>query len=75
MVGDSVHGRPVEVRVRTQDAARPQAVLLDRGPDETADEARHPHPILHRRRLMACGEESAQALRYPAWRLYDTSTR
>ncbi|AZQ38514.1 hypothetical protein EJ357_37845 [Streptomyces cyaneochromogenes] len=74
-LGESVHGHPVDVLVRAQDAARPQAVLLDRGPDEGADEARHLRLMLHRRRLVDCGEESAHALRYPAWRLYDTSTR
>lgn len=74
-LGESVHGHPVDVLVRTQDAARPQAVLLDRGPDEGADAARHLRLMLHRRRLVDCSEESARALRYPAWRLYDTSTR
>ncbi|MEU0277050.1 hypothetical protein [Streptomyces sp. NPDC006195] len=74
-LGESVHGHPVDVLVRTQDAARPQAVLLDRGLDESADEARHLRLMLHRRQLVDCSEESAHALRYPAWRLYDTSTR
>ncbi|SFN05270.1 MULTISPECIES: hypothetical protein [unclassified Streptomyces] len=65
-LGESVHGHPVDVLVRTQDAARPQAVLLDRGPDEGADEARHIRLMLHRRRLVDNGEESGHALRYPA---------
>jgi hypothetical protein len=74
-LGESIHGHPVGVVIRTQDAAGPQAVLLDRGPDDGADEARHLRLMLHRRRLLDSGEEGGQALRYPAWRLYDTSTR
>jgi len=73
-LGESVNGHPADVLVRPPDAAGPNAVLLDRGPDDSADEARHLRLILHRRRLLDGGEKGGDALRYPAWRLYDTST-
>jgi hypothetical protein len=30
--------------------------------------------MLHRRRLLDGGEKGGEAVRYPAWRLYDTDT-
>ncbi|QTE01995.1 hypothetical protein S1361_31980 [Streptomyces cyanogenus] len=53
---------------------RPKAVLLDRGPDDGSDEARHLRLILRRRQLLDGGEKDGAAQRYPAWKIYDTST-
>jgi hypothetical protein len=46
-------------------------ILLDRGPDDGADEARHLRLMLHRGRLLDGGTQGPTALRYPAWRLHD----
>ncbi|MFE2216599.1 hypothetical protein ACFW93_32250 [Streptomyces canus] len=69
-LGESINGHPVDLLVRPPDAAGPHAGLLDSGPDE----ARHLRLMLRRRELLDSGEPGGQALRYPAWRLYDTST-
>ncbi|MEU6381491.1 AAA domain-containing protein [Streptomyces sp. NPDC046909] len=73
-LGESINGHPVDVLVQPPDAADPHAVLLDSGPDDGADEARHLRLMLRRRELLDSAEQGGQARRYPAWRLYDTST-
>lgn len=73
-LGESVNGHPADVLIRHPDAVGPSAVLLDRGPDDGSDEARHLRLMLRRRQLLDGGEKGGAALRYPAWRLYDTST-
>jgi hypothetical protein len=50
----------------------PRAVLLDRGPREGADPARHLRLALHRRDLLSGGEEGEEATRWPVWRFYGT---
>ncbi|MEU9168732.1 C-terminal helicase domain-containing protein [Streptomyces sp. NPDC048420] len=72
-LGETVNGHPADLLVQPHDAASPYAVLLDSGPDDGVDEARHLRVMLRRRELLDSGEQDGQALRYPAWRLYDTS--
>ncbi|MCM2429338.1 AAA domain-containing protein [Streptomyces sp. RKAG337] len=61
-LGVAVNGHPADAIVRTDGGTT--AVLLDRGPDEDADEARHLRLMLRRRGLL-------DAERVPAWQLYD----
>jgi hypothetical protein len=69
-LGEEVNGHPADALVRGVDGTA-TAVLLDRGPDDGADEARHLRLMLHRRRLLDGGAQGPTALRYPAWRLHD----
>ncbi|MGW2651002.1 caspase, EACC1-associated type [Streptomyces sp. NPDC001393] len=73
-LGECANGHPADVLVHHPDAADPSPVLLDRGPDDGSDEARHLRLMLRRRQLLDGGEKGGEALRYPAWKLYDTST-
>ncbi|MFJ3038602.1 hypothetical protein [Streptomyces tendae] len=58
--------------MRDTDGTSTRAVLLDRGPEEGADAARHLRLTLHRRNLLSGSGEREEAIRWPAWRLYDT---
>jgi hypothetical protein len=69
-LGEQVNGHPADALVRGADGTT-TAVLLDRGPDDGADEARHLRLMLHRRRLLDGGAQGHAAVRYPAWRLHD----
>jgi hypothetical protein len=71
-LGESLHGHPADALVRGADGTSTRAVLLDRGPDEGADAARHLRLTLHRRNLLSGSGETEEAIRLPAWRLYDT---
>jgi AAA domain/Caspase domain len=61
----TVNGHRVDAIVGTDGVT--SAVLLDRGPDDGADEARHLRLMLRRRELL-------DAVRIPAWQLYDGQT-
>lgn len=64
-LGTTADGHPVDAIVRTDGGD--SAVLLDRGPDDGADEAQHLRLMLRRRELL-------DAVRIPAWQLYDAQT-
>lgn len=70
-LGETVHGYPADAVVRDPGGAAPQPVLLDRGVDENGDAARHLRLMLHRRNLLSDGDDGAEAVRWPAWRLFD----
>lgn len=70
-LGETVHGYPADAVVRDPGGAAPQPVLLDRGADENDDAARHLRLMLHRRNLLSDGDDGAEAVRWPAWRLFD----
>ncbi|MFG2113599.1 AAA domain-containing protein [Streptomyces sp. NPDC048718] len=74
-LGENVHGHRVDALVRDADGTVTRAVLLDRGPKEGADATRHLRVMLHRRNLLAGGDDGAEATRWPVWRLYDTGER
>ncbi len=67
-LGVKVHGHPVDALVRTGGTA--SSVLLDPGPAEGTDEARHLRLMLRRRELLG-GHGDGTAIRFPAWKLYD----
>ncbi|MBV9022313.1 MAG: caspase family protein [Streptomycetaceae bacterium] len=69
-LGESVNGHPADALVRSADGRAASAVLLDPGPEENEDAARHLRLMLHRRGLLDDGERGGVAVRYPAWRLY-----
>ncbi|MDT3399611.1 AAA domain-containing protein [Streptomyces sp. B1866] len=71
-LGERVHGHPADAVLRTPDGAT-TAVLLDPGPNEDSDPARHLRLMLHRTRLLDGGSDGT-SIRYPAWKVYDTST-
>jgi hypothetical protein len=62
-LGRTAGGHPVDAIARTD--GKDSAVLLDRGPVDGADEAQHLRLMLRRRELL-------DAVRIPAWQLYDT---
>lgn len=64
-LGATVNGHPVDAIVRTDRAM--SAIVLDRGLGDTADAAQHLRVMLRRRELL-------DAVRIPAWQLYDTET-
>lgn len=72
-LGESLNGHSADALVRYIDGPATRAVLLDHGPEEEADAARHLRLALHRRNLLSSGHEEEDAIRWPAWRLYDTS--
>ncbi|GHE13635.1 caspase, EACC1-associated type [Streptomyces alanosinicus] len=72
VLGENVAGHPVDALVRDAGATTDSAVLLDPGPEEDGDAARHLRLMLHRRTLVDGGPQGGAAIRYPAWRLYDT---
>ncbi|MGW8376486.1 AAA domain-containing protein [Streptomyces sp. ODS28] len=72
-LGESVNGYASDALVRNTHSDTHNAVLLDPGPDENSDPARHLRLMLHRTRLLDSGEQGGAALRYPAWRLYETN--
>jgi hypothetical protein len=69
-LGGAINGHPVDALVRRDDRAT--AILLDPGPDEDADEARHLRLMLLRRKLL---DGQDVAVRVPAWKLYDSEER
>jgi AAA domain/Caspase domain len=69
-LGTRIHGHPADAVLRTD--GRTLAVLLDPGPDEDADPARHLRLTLHRRDLLADPANGTTALRVPSWWLHDT---
>ncbi|KOU11250.1 hypothetical protein ADK87_02080 [Streptomyces sp. NRRL F-4711] len=71
-LGESLHGHPADALVRSTDGTATRAVLLDPGPAEGADAARHLRLTLHRQNLLSGSGEKEEAIRWPAWRLYDT---
>ncbi|MCC5479516.1 AAA domain-containing protein [Streptomyces sp. JA03] len=71
-LGESVYEHPADALVRGVEGTAPRAVLLDRGPQDGVDAARHLRLMLHRRNLLGSGKEGEEATRWPAWRLYDT---
>ncbi|WP_406348235.1 AAA domain-containing protein [Streptomyces sp. NBC_00144] len=71
-LGETVHGHSVDALVGGVGATTPRAVLLDRGIDEGSDAARHLRLMLHRRNLLGSEDGEVEAVRWPAWRLYET---
>ncbi|MFI1681906.1 AAA domain-containing protein [Streptomyces sp. NPDC020607] len=71
-LGETVHGHPADALIRGVDATTPRAVLLDRGVEEGSDAARHLRLMLHRRNLLGSEDGEIEAVRWPAWRLYET---
>lgn len=71
-LGENVHGHPADALVRDVDGNALTTVLLDRGSEENADSARHLRLMLHRRSLLSSADGTAEATRWPAWKLYDT---
>ncbi|MER7410777.1 caspase, EACC1-associated type [Streptomyces cacaoi] len=71
-LGETVHGHSVDALVAGVGANTPKAVLLDRGTDEGSDAARHLRLMLHRRNLLGSEDGEVEAVRWPAWRLYET---
>ncbi|MEQ4725823.1 AAA domain-containing protein [Nonomuraea sp. B19D2] len=69
-LGESINGHPADAILRNSEGA-PTAVLLDPGPDDDSDAARHIRLMLHRRNLMDGADREGTAIRYPAWKLYD----
>ncbi|MEV0403005.1 AAA domain-containing protein [Actinoallomurus sp. NPDC050550] len=67
-LGGTVNGHPVDALVRMD--GRATAILLDPGPDEGTDEARHLRLMLRRRELLD-GQDAA--VRVPAWKLYGSN--
>jgi hypothetical protein len=65
-LGGTINGHAVDALVR-QDG-KTTAVLLDPGPDEGTDDARHLRLVLRRRELL---DGRDMAVRVPAWKLYD----
>ncbi|MGH3373431.1 MAG: caspase, EACC1-associated type [Actinoallomurus sp.] len=65
-LGGTVNGHRANALVRVDGGTT--AVLLDPGPDEGTDEARHLRLMLRRRELLD-GQDTA--VRVPAWKLYD----
>ncbi|MFH8219657.1 AAA domain-containing protein [Streptomyces sp. NPDC018057] len=74
-LGETVHGHPVDALVSGTSATTSRAVLLDRGIDEGSDAARHLRLMLHRRNLLGSEDGKVEAVRWPAWRLYETGER
>ncbi|MFG2179611.1 AAA domain-containing protein [Streptomyces abikoensis] len=73
-LGVTVHGHMADAVVRTTASAT--AVLLDRGPEEGTDPARHLRLMLRRRDLLEGDADAGEkAVRLPAWRLYDAGAR
>nr|WSY56279.1 AAA domain-containing protein [Streptomyces sp. NBC_00886] len=70
-LGETVNGHPADALVH-HDNSTPHAVLLDPGPGNGDDPARHLRLMLHRRGLLEDTEQGGKASRYPAWRLYET---
>ncbi|MEV7008938.1 AAA domain-containing protein [Streptosporangium sp. NPDC051022] len=68
-LGGTVHGHRVDAVLES--GGRVTAVLLDRGPGEGADHARHLRLMLRRRELLVSPDGRGSATRLPAWRLYD----
>ncbi|MFC7984244.1 AAA domain-containing protein [Streptomyces sp. NPDC057336] len=71
-LGENLRGHPADALVRYPEGTATRAVLLDRGPEEGTDAARHLRLTLHRRNLLSGSGEKEEAIRWPAWRLYDT---
>ncbi|MEU9338731.1 AAA domain-containing protein [Streptomyces sp. NPDC048290] len=71
-LGETVNGHPADALVGGIDATAPRAVLLDRGVEEGSDAARHLRLMLHRRNLLGSDHGEIEAIRWPAWRLYET---
>ncbi|WP_328634219.1 caspase, EACC1-associated type [Streptomyces sp. NBC_00356] len=69
---ETVHGHPVDALVGDVGTPTARAVLLDRGVDEGSDAARHLRLMLHRRNLLGSEDGEVEAVRWPAWRLYET---
>ncbi|TDD94633.1 caspase, EACC1-associated type [Actinomadura rubrisoli] len=67
-LGLVANGHPVDALVRT--GGRSTAVLLDSGPPEDGDPARHLRLMLRRRDLVDDGHGKAHRL--PAWRLFES---
>ncbi|MFC9746693.1 caspase, EACC1-associated type [Streptomyces niveus] len=74
-LGETVHGHPVDALVGGTSATTSRAVLLDRGIEEGSDAARHLRLMLHRRNLLGSEDGKVEAVRWPAWRLYETGER
>lgn len=71
VLGGRVNGHRADAVVLNGEDGR-TAVLLDRGPDDEVDAARHLRLMLHRRSLLDNSENRGTAVRHPAWKLYDT---
>ncbi len=74
-LGETVHGHPVDALVGGTSATTSRVVLLDRGIEEGSDAARHLRLMLHRRNLLGSEDGKVEAVRWPAWRLYETGER
>ncbi|MCU8590809.1 MULTISPECIES: caspase, EACC1-associated type [Streptomyces] len=74
-LGETVHGHPVDALVGGTSTTTLRAVLLDRGVEESSDAARHLRLMLHRRNLLSSEDGKVEAIRWPAWRLYETGER
>ncbi|WP_116211162.1 caspase, EACC1-associated type [Streptomyces olivoreticuli] len=72
-LGASVYGHTADAVVRSE--GRTTAVLLDPGPSEGADAARHLRLMLRRRNLLDGGGDAGKgtAVRLAAWQLYDSA--
>lgn len=74
-LGETLRGHPVDALVGGTSATTSRAVLLDRGIEEGSDAARHLRLMLHRRNLLGSEDGRVEAVRWPAWRLYETGER
>ncbi|MGW1197727.1 caspase, EACC1-associated type [Streptomyces sp. NPDC002536] len=71
-LGAMVRGYAADAIVRPADDSTATVVLLDRGPGEGDDAARHLRLMLRRRELLDDGGRGGDtAVRFPAWKLYD----
>jgi hypothetical protein len=71
-LGQRVNGHPVEAITLDPDG-NSTAFLLDTGPEDGDDAARHLRLMLRRTQLVSNDETGHTAERYPAWKLYDMS--
>lgn len=70
-LGGTVNGYLIDARLEID--GKITAVLLDRGPQEGVDHARHLRLMLRRQKLLETPSSGGSAVRFPAWRLYDVS--
>ncbi|RLV08238.1 hypothetical protein CTZ27_05270 [Streptomyces griseocarneus] len=72
-LGLNIHGHAADAVVRSNGTTT--AVLLDRGPEEDVDAARHLRLMLRRQGLLEGGGDGGKggAVRLPAWQLYDSA--
>lgn len=69
-LGRRVNGHPVAAIAQRPDGGS-TAVLLDAGPEDGSDAARHLRLMLRRTKLVIDGQNGGDAVRYTAWKLYD----